>query len=87
MAKANKAARDLRMAIDYLRAGDEAKAELGQRIRDWRESQALAQINLARALGVSTAFMCDVEYGRRHLSPRLLAMLEELMERNGRQRP
>jgi transcriptional regulator with XRE-family HTH domain len=46
---------------------------LGQRIRQLREAKDLSLRELARKVGVSAAFLSDVELGRRFPSPNLLA--------------
>ena len=45
---------------------------LGERIRELREEKDLSLRELARTLGVSAAFMSDVELGRRYPSDELL---------------
>lgn len=48
---------------------------LGERIRELREEKDLSLRELARALGLSAAFMSDVELGRRYPSDEVLAKI------------
>lgn len=48
---------------------------LGERIRQLREAKDMSLRELAKALGVSPAFMSDVELGRRQLSDQHMVRL------------
>lgn len=52
---------------------------LGQRIRQLREEEDLSLRELARKLGVSAAFLSDVELGRRYPSDRTLARIARVL--------
>lgn len=51
---------------------------LGEKIRELREQKDMSLRELARQLGVSAAFLSDVELGRRHLSEEFLQTLATL---------
>ena len=48
---------------------------LGERIRELREEHDLSGRELAKRLGLSAAFLSDVELGRRHPSPEVLVQI------------
>jgi transcriptional regulator with XRE-family HTH domain len=52
---------------------------LGQRIRELREERDLSLRELAKKLGVSAAFLSDVELDRRHPSDRVLVKVAQLL--------
>lgn len=54
---------------------------LGQRIRELRERDDLSLREFARKLGVSAAFLSDVELGRRH--PSIIAIGDQGLTRRG----
>lgn len=52
---------------------------LGQIIRELREKKDLSLRELAKKLGISAAFLCDIELGRRFPSEKVLSdMAKEL---------
>jgi transcriptional regulator with XRE-family HTH domain len=52
---------------------------LGQRIRELREERDLSLRELAKKLGVSAAFLSDIELDRRHPSDRVLVKIAQLL--------
>lgn len=52
---------------------------LGQRIRELREERDLSLRELAKKLGVSAAFLSDIELDRRHPSDNVLAKIAHLL--------
>ena len=52
---------------------------LGERIRELREAQDLSLREFAKKIGVSPAFMSDVELGRRQPSDKHLASLVRIL--------
>jgi transcriptional regulator with XRE-family HTH domain len=53
---------------------------LGQKIRELRESKDLSLRELAKKVGVSAAFLSDVELGRRYAADKLLSKLARVLE-------
>lgn len=47
-------------------------AAIGHRMRALREAAGLAQIEVARALGFTGTYLCDLEAGRRNWTPKLI---------------
>jgi transcriptional regulator with XRE-family HTH domain len=52
---------------------------LGERIRELREAQDLSLRELAGKLGVSAAFLSDIELGRRYPSEKVLGDIAKLL--------
>lgn len=52
---------------------------LGQRIRELRDAADLSLRECAARLGISPAFLSDIELGRRHPSDRVLADIAKLL--------
>ncbi len=53
---------------------------LGERIRELREEQDLSLRELAKIIGVSAAFMSDVELGRRHPSDKHMRSIARALD-------
>ena len=53
---------------------------LGERIRELREEKDLSLRELAKTIGVSAAFMSDVELGRRHPSDKHMLAIAQALE-------
>jgi transcriptional regulator with XRE-family HTH domain len=53
---------------------------LGERIRQLREKKDLSLRELAKSVGVSAAFLSDVELSRRYLSDKLLGALAKALD-------
>ena len=53
---------------------------LGERIRELREEKDLSLRELAKTIGVSAAFMSDVELGRRHPSDKHMRAIAQELE-------
>lgn len=53
---------------------------LGERIRELREEKDLSLRELAKTIGVSAAFMSDVELGRRHPSDKHMLAVAQALE-------
>ncbi|MBF0493355.1 MAG: helix-turn-helix transcriptional regulator [Deltaproteobacteria bacterium] len=51
----------------------------GKMINSLRVCDEISQIDLAKKTGISRAFLCDIEKGRRLASPALAAKLAKLM--------
>lgn len=47
-----------------------------------REGEELSQRNFAKLLGVSPQYLCDVEHGRKMVSPKMAAMFAKKLKRN-----
>jgi transcriptional regulator with XRE-family HTH domain len=57
-----------------------ATKTLGQRIRELREKKDLSLRELAKKIGVSAAFLSDVELGRRYPSEKVLISLAQKLD-------
>lgn len=53
---------------------------LGRSIRAFREADEISQIDFAKKLGITRANLCDIEKGRRFVSPGLAAKFAKAME-------
>jgi transcriptional regulator with XRE-family HTH domain len=53
---------------------------LGQKIRELREAKDLSLRELAKKLGVSAAFLSDIELGRRFPSDDVMAKIARILE-------
>lgn len=56
------------------------KPVTGKKFRRWRKAQRLGLNETARLLGLSPVFLCDFEYGRRHMGPENAVKLERFIE-------
>jgi transcriptional regulator with XRE-family HTH domain len=52
---------------------------LGQHMRDLREKNDLSLRELAKKVGVSAAFLSDIELGRRHPSEKVMAAIADAL--------
>ncbi|WP_131783980.1 helix-turn-helix transcriptional regulator [Legionella gresilensis] len=55
------------------------KLTLGSFIRAIRQGEELSQVEFAKLLGVSRQILCDIEHGRRLISPKKAADYAELL--------
>jgi transcriptional regulator with XRE-family HTH domain len=69
----------LKTFLSMARGAASQKAEFGDMLIQLRSDNRLTQRQLADALEVSPAFLCDVEQGRRNFSDELLAKLEGIL--------
>ena len=46
----------------------------------WRKSENLSQIEFAKKLGISKANLCDIEKGRKHVSPERAAKIARKLD-------
>ena len=51
------------------------KRTIGEFLRSWRLGQELSQVDFARKLGLSRANLCDIEMGRKGVSPERAAQI------------
>lgn len=67
------------MVIAEIRRGYNGREQLGIEIRRWRTQEGIKQGALADSIGISGAFLCEVEAGKRPMSLELLAKLEAML--------
>ena len=48
-------------------------------LRSWRLGQELSQVDFAKKLGISRANLCDIEMGRKGVSPEKAAEIAKLL--------
>ncbi|TAL64895.1 MAG: XRE family transcriptional regulator [Legionella sp.] len=65
--------------LDYLEKLMEEKLTLGSFILAIRQGEELSQVEFAKILGVSRQVLCDIERGRRIISPKKAAEYAELL--------
>ncbi len=53
------------------------KRTIGSFLRSWRLSQEITQADFARKIGVSRANLCDIEMGRKGVSPEKAAEIAD----------
>jgi len=56
--------------------------DVGNKIRDARIKLGMSQTELAKAIGVSNQFLCQVEAGKKGVSAENLAKLSKLLKVN-----
>ncbi len=54
--------------------------ELGEKAREARIKKNMSQVEVAKALGVSSAFICQVETGKKKPSSENLIKLSQLLK-------
>lgn len=54
--------------------------QLGQRIRELREEKDYSLRELAKKIGISAAFLSDIELGRRYPSEKVLVTIAQLLD-------
>ena len=55
------------------------KRTVGEFLRSWRLSHELSQVEFARKLGISRANLCDIEMGRKGVSPEKAAAMAKTL--------
>ncbi|HRD71388.1 MAG TPA: helix-turn-helix transcriptional regulator [Legionella sp.] len=65
--------------LEYLENLIGEKLTLGSFILAIRQGEELSQVEFAKALGVSRQVLCDIEHGRRIISPKKAAEYAELL--------
>jgi len=60
-------------AAKYLEKLTGSKLTLGNLLLSIRQGENISQVEFAKSLNVSRQYLCDVEHGRRFLSPRAAA--------------
>ena len=49
-------------------------------LRSWRQCDEYSQIEFAKKLGISKANLCDIEKGRKHVSPERAARIARILD-------
>ena len=57
--------------------------QTGKHARTLRKSSRLTMTFVAKKLGISTPYLCDLEYGRRHWSPDLVREFVKAIKTTG----
>jgi transcriptional regulator with XRE-family HTH domain len=65
--------------LQYLESLMGEKLTLGAFILAIRQGEELSQVEFAKMLGVSRQILCDIEHGRRIISPKKAAEYAELL--------
>jgi transcriptional regulator with XRE-family HTH domain len=60
-------------ALDYLESLIGKKPTLGDYLLAIRQGEEVTQVDFAKLLGVSRQNLCDIEHGRRFVSPKMAA--------------
>ncbi|CEK10746.1 helix-turn-helix transcriptional regulator [Legionella hackeliae] len=66
-----------RESIRYIESLVEKKLTLGSFIMSIRQGEEETQAEFARTLGISRQNLCDIEHGRRFISPKMAAEYAE----------
>ncbi len=67
-------------AYEFLKKLNKGPLTFGQMIEALRKCDEIAQTDLARKVGISRAYLCDIEKERRTVSPALAAKLAKAMK-------
>lgn len=59
--------------LQFLASVDEKRLTLGKYLQAIRQGEELTQAAFAKKLGESRQFICDIEHGRRYVSPKKAA--------------
>lgn len=65
--------------LEYLENLMDEKLTLGSFILAIRQGEELSQVEFAKLLGVSRQILCDIEHGRRIISPKKAAEYADLL--------
>jgi predicted transcriptional regulator len=79
MASTDEAKRNLAKAVNRLLTAQTCEGKIGKLIVAYREASGKLQREMASDLGISGAYLSDVENGRRGLSAELLSRLEGIV--------
>jgi len=71
--------KDTQETLQYLESLMGEKLTLGSFILAIRQGEELSQVEFAKVLGVSRQILCDIEHGRRIISPKKAAEYAELL--------
>ena len=66
-------------AREFLESLRKGRLTFGQMIKSLRLADDISQVNLADKMGVSRAYLCDVEHGRRTVSIERAALFAKVM--------
>jgi len=77
-AKSNKA-KVYKKSEDYFRSFRKQPLTFGKMIQSLRICDELSQVELARKMGLTRANLCDIEKGRRMVSPAIAAKFAKVM--------
>ena len=58
-------------ALDYIHSLTGVKLTLGEMLRSIRQCEEMSQVDFAKKLEISRQNLCDLEHGRRFVSPRV----------------
>lgn len=68
-----------RKLFEKLEAIAGKRLTLGNLIKSIREGEEMSQESFAKLLGISKQYLCDIEKGRRYISPKLAANYAEIL--------
>ena len=71
--------KDTQQTLKYLENLIGEKLTLGSFILAIRQGEELSQVEFARILGMSRQILCDIEHGRRIISPKKAAEYADLL--------
>jgi transcriptional regulator with XRE-family HTH domain len=60
-------------SLDYISSLTGIKLTLGEMLRSIRQCEEISQVNFSKQLGISRQNLCDMEHGRRFVSPKVAA--------------
>ena len=66
-------------AAKYLEKITGSKLALGNLLLAIRQGEELSQVDFAKLIGVSRHYLCDIEHGRRFVSPRAAAEFAKIL--------
>jgi DNA-binding transcriptional regulator YiaG len=71
----------IRNGKDYIRAkARDGQAYTGKDVKQIRQSKGWSQTHLARYIDVDRSFICNIEAGRKPLSPRVIDFISQNKE-------
>ena len=73
-------------SLDYIRSLTGIKLTLGEMLRSIRQGEETTQVDFSKKLNISRQNLCDIEHGRRFISPKVAAEYADklgLLDRDG----
>jgi len=71
--------KETKASLDFIESVTGSKLTFANNLLAIRQGEGMSQVAFAKQLGVSRQYLCDIEHGRRLVSPKMAADYAEIL--------
>ena len=71
--------KETRKSLDFLETLTGSKLTLANLLLAIRQGEEISQVEFAKQLGITRQYLCDIEHGRRCVSPKMAAAYAKIL--------